>query len=64
MKKILSKALIGAVACGLVLGACGCDKNKTFYSNENDPLTFTTQDVDKVSIRFSILPVPTAISSV
>lgn len=48
MKKILSKALIGAVACGLVLGACGCDKNKTFYSNENDPLTFTTQDVDKV----------------
>lgn len=48
MKPIFRNTIIATVMGSMLLGFCGCEKSGTTYDNENDPLTFSTLDVDKV----------------
>ena len=49
MKAGLKKLTVGVLACGLALSFTGCGKTaKEYYDNEDDPLIFSTLEVDKV----------------
>lgn len=54
MKKYLKAITIGLLAGSLTLSAVGCkdpdnpDSDKKYYNNENDPIRFTTLEVDRV----------------
>lgn len=49
MKKFAKAVTVGLLAGSMALGTVGCkDGNQKYYNNEDDPLRFTTLEVDKV----------------
>lgn len=49
MKKVAKAVTVGLLAGSMALGTVGCkDGSQKFYNNEEDPLRFTTLEVDKV----------------
>lgn len=48
VKTIVCLVLVVVTALSSMIALVACNKNQTTYDNENDPLVFSTQAVDKV----------------